>query len=596
MTSHPATSHPAALNLPDCRVARSWSLSRAQRDAVIRVLAEKGPAGLEAWLREEEKRDPRIRARLQEERERLEREARARKAAALARQQGERDGLTHSWEARMREQAAREAELRRKLDALHASAGGPGLAGRLMDLAPVLAQATAPPKPGFAARLAGWLTALWVWLVYAWTWLVRKLRGLPAPRRTVMAGGVALDLVPLARSHPELFARLKVKPGARFGERLLGREDYAETVQRLMDEDAAAARAKADLDVSAQEDELVRELERSRSANAAQAKQRQREQEELEAAQRRELADVEAAADLGAYRALQDSVLGDLREGGLVDERGKATHLLLERFADLVAADELGALAATGQATPGTYAGGEGEYERGPLRSHFELGAMDLVESIVQARTRHPHVRHLFDDDAVVHRELRATRAHVVVILDTSGSMEEHGRLEAAKRVALVLHRAVRTRHRDARIDLVQMETTAHRVDLAAFWDAQPRGFTNVGGALREARRLLEDGQADRKLVYLVTDGLPEALTLPDGTDKADNPKACMPYALQEARKLARLGSVRLVVYQLESKDAKFVEASREVAAAARGRVQALEPAELLRSLVVDYEAATATD
>jgi uncharacterized protein with von Willebrand factor type A (vWA) domain len=90
----------------------------------------------------------------------------------------------------------------------------------------------------------------------------------------------------------------------------------------------------------------------------------------------------------------------------------------------------------------------------------------------------------------------------------------------------------------------------------------------------------------------MVTDGLPEALTLPDGTDKADSPKACMPYALQEARKLDRLGAVRLVVYQLESKDPKYVAAARELAAAAHGRVQALEPTELLRSLVVDYEGA----
>lgn len=578
--------------LPDCRAAPAWSLTQAQREEVIGILAQEGRAGLEAWLRREEKRDPWLRQRLQEELDRLEGEARARRSRlreGFAKERGER---LSPWEERLRRQAEREAELRRRL------AAGPNLsAPRLTDLSAALDQSTAPPRPGLWNRVRGWLLAAWLWIVTQWVRFVRLLTGRKAPPRHVESGGHRVDLLHLARTHPELVARLRIRPGATWGERaraawdrLLAREDYAERVTRLMEEEQAAARAERELAVQAEHDVAERELAALRKEAERTRQERDAEDAALEAAQERALADVEAGLRAGPYGRLAEEVLQDFAQGGLVDSAGVPTHLLLERFSVLLAAEELGNLPAGGAATPGSYAGGEGEYEQGPLLSHHELGAMDVAGSVVQARTRHPQVRHLFDEDVLVHREVRTTSAHVVAILDTSGSMEEAGRLEAAKRVALVLHRAVRLRRDDARIDLLQMETSVRRVDLAGCWNAQPGGFTNFAAALRQARRLLEAGNADRRIVYLITDGLPEARTLPDGTDKADNPSACLPPALEEARSLRRSGPVRLVIYQLESRDPRFVDAAKRIAAAAGGRTEFLDPQDLLRNLVVDYQ------
>ncbi|MCA1812106.1 MAG: DUF444 family protein [Halobacteriales archaeon] len=580
--------------LPDCRAAdEGWSLSPRQRDELVRILAQEGRAGLEAWLRREEARDPWLRRRVQAEMERLERAARERRSRLRERFGAERRERLTPWEERLRQQSEREAELRRRL------ASAPLVpAARLVGLSAALDQATAPPRPGFWNRVRGWLLAAWVWLVSAWVRTVRALTGRKPPPRTVQAGGHRVDLVRLARDHPELMARLRLKPEASLGERmrsawdrLLGREDYAERVTRMMEEEQAAARAERELAVRADHDLAERELEALRQDAERTRRARDQEESALEDAQARELAELEAGLAQGPYQALAKEVLQDFSQAGLVDTKGRPTHLLLERFSALIAADELGDLPGGGAATPGSYAGGDGEYERGPLLSHHELGAIDLASSLVQARTRHPQVRHLFDEDALVHREVRSTSAHVVVIIDTSGSMEEAGRLEAAKRVALVLHRAVRLRRDDARIDLLQMETSVHRVDLAGCWNAQPGGFTNFAAALREARRLLDASMADRRIVYLITDGLPEARPLPDGGDKADNPGACLPPALEEARRLRRSGPVRLVLYQLESRDERFVDAANRIAKAAGGRTEFLDPQDLLRHLVVDYQA-----
>lgn len=579
--------------LPDCsRREATWSLSPEQRQAVVRVLAEKGPKGLEAWLQQEERRDPRLRARLREHMERLEREAQAARGRLQQRHAQERERAVSPWERQMREQAEREAELRRRLGAARGTVLDDA---RLVDLSPVLRAATAPPKPGLARRLAGFFLGFWLLFVGAWVRFVRWLTRRAPATRTVTAGGQRMDLMSLARSHPELFARLRLRPDATAADRMraawdrmLGREDYAETVQKLMDAELAKARGQAELNARADAQTIEQSLQDLDAAARSAQAQRRHQEEELEAAQRREVQEMDADVGGQPWRLLRDEVVKDFAEAGLVDAQGNATHLLVERFATILAADELGNLPAGGAATPGSYAGGDGEYERGPILSTHELGAMDLAESVVQARVRHPGVHHLFDDDAVVHREVRSTSAHVVVILDTSGSMEEGGRLDAAKRVALVLHRAVRLRRDDARLDLLQMETSVRRVDLAECWGAEPKGFTNFAAALRDARRLLDAEGADRRIVYLVTDGLPEAFTLPDGTDKADNPSVCLPAALEEARKLRRSGPVHVVVYQLTN-DARFVEAAAKVAKAAGGRVEALDPQDLMRHLVVDF-------
>ncbi len=95
--------------LPDCTgLAPQRGLLARQEREIVRLLAEEGPAGLEAWLREEEQRDPDIRGRVEDLRRRLEREARARRRALDERHAGETEATRSDWERQVQAQAERE--------------------------------------------------------------------------------------------------------------------------------------------------------------------------------------------------------------------------------------------------------------------------------------------------------------------------------------------------------------------------------------------------------------------------------------------------------------------------------------------------------
>jgi len=584
------------LHLPDCaRRQAIEGLDGRQRAALIRLLAEKGPAALEAWLKEESRRDPGIRARLERARARLERAARAERERRAAAAAGEREGLESAWERKADEQARREAAFRERLAF---ASGAPTL--RLADLA--LLQGDAPDatqtKP--TARI-GWWARLRARLVLWWAAVQAALFPKTVGARTLRIGDDTLDLGQLARERPDLVAESKRRARGRgvwrrfvsWLKRLFGREDALSDLRRMLESEAEEARRRGVLLAQQARLDAERGLGELEAEERLDAEARRKALRDLEEAQRRAEEELRGAGDEAPIRDLVQEVLDEMQDAGLVDTQGRPTERLLHRFSGMLLEDAVRGAAEGGPAAPGTYAGGEGEYERGALASLHELGAMELMDTVLRARTRHPHVRHIQDDDVIVHRETRSARAHVVVVFDHSNSMEEQSRLEAAKKVCLVLHRALREDDPDHRIDLVAMGTSVRRVDLAACWAATPSGFTNQGAALREARRLLDTSDADRRLVYLITDGLPEARTLPDGRDVADRVDACMPDALRAAKSLRDMGNVRVLILQLETRQPKYLEAAHRIAKAAGGRVVGLDPQEMASTLLVDLRATT---
>jgi uncharacterized protein with von Willebrand factor type A (vWA) domain len=352
----------------------------------------------------------------------------------------------------------------------------------------------------------------------------------------------------------------------------------------------------------AERDEELRRQEEAMAQRLAQlaeeeSRARDREREELERLERerqealrrlREKAEQEPSRRLHEEIREEMEVTGYLKEGA---QGPDITARLIDRFSELVFEEEMRELGRSQRATYGSYVEGEGVFRKEPLLSVDELSHMDLVGSVVQARQRHPRQRHLFEEDVLVYREMRMSTAHVVLIFDTSGSMEENQRLDAAKRAALALYQAVRRDRRGNRVDLVLMETSVRRADILDAWLAKPRGFTNTGGALALARTLLEQSRADRKLVYLITDGLPEAMTLPNGEDIASYPDKCLDYALQEVRKFKAMPDLGLAILLLEPEDEQYVRAAEKIADEVGGRVMPTDPQELVKRVLVDYDA-----
>lgn len=77
---------------------------------------------------------------------------------------------------------------------------------------------------------------------------------------------------------------------------------------------------------------------------------------------------------------------------------------------------------------------------------------------------------------------------------------------------------------------------------------------------------------------------------MPDGRDVADNPEPCMKYAKQQARRLARLDGLGVVMYQLETRDEMFVEACRVLAEELEARVEVVEADKLAGEAVGDLD------
>ncbi len=570
------------LTLPDCRaLVPEPGLSPRQRRELVRLLAEEGPAGLAAWLRAEELKDPTIRDRVARERDKVEREAEARRRRLEADQQATSSAGLQKWLDQQRELEQKEAQLRERLEE---AANQQPTADDIVRHSPLLQAAMEPATQGPLRRLWNALRA----------WLTRLLaRPKPGDQYRKRTGKVRLT--PELSLQRQQIARLRLQapeasqPSSHvrsWWRRLLGRGRMRD-IQRVLEAEVEAARQAHDLKVKADAAAIQKrlsDLEQDRARQEQAHADEEAETERRQAAQRRRFEEEQQAAP---YEQLGQRLLSDLEDAGLADHDGRATSALLERFATQLLDDARSNLPG-GRTTPGTYTGGDGDYERGPLVSQHEVGAVELVDSLVRARIRHPNMRHLYDDDLIVHREIRSSTTHVIVVFDTSGSMETGGRLDAAKRVCLMLHRAVAEHSPDGQVDLLQMGTSVQPVDLAACWNAEPQGFTNFGAAFRQARERFEQSGADRRVLYLITDGLPEAWTMPNGRDVADNPEPCMKYAKQEAERLARLDGLHVILYQLETSDDVFVEACRELAEVLDARVEAVE-VEQLAGEAVDH-------
>jgi Mg-chelatase subunit ChlD len=573
---------------------------------LVRRIAAEGAGAIDQFIREREAEgDSSIARKVQK----LKEELMARAAALrerLREEFGERAEATEAeYRAKMaaleRDRAAANADLERLRGSSDAQLLAALRSNRVIGLA--LDADVAARPPWWRRALRGLARVLRV-ILFPILWLLRKLFPRKAPDRVAIAlpGGASFahagDLyLADAGFRSAVKAKLREAPTServrRAWERLLGREDYETLAQKAMAQMMAEEAERQKRSQSASEKTLTERLAELAMAESAAARehdadaQRLREDEEAEARR------IEEALRDAPEQEVKEAIVDELKAAGLLRETGGKllpTLQFMDRFAALVYQDESrGAGSSRGSA--GEYAEGEGHYLREPLRSAVEISRMDIPASLLRARTRHPHVRHMVEDDVVVYREERESSMHVVLIVDRSGSMEENGRMEAAKRAALALHHAVRAKNPRSQVDLLLMDTSVRRVSLKEMWEAEPRGFTNTGAALRLAREAAQRSRSGRTLVYLVTDGLPEAYTK-DGEDRAGHPDKAMAYAKEQAKLLARERSVAgFVMLLLEPKDERYVKSAEALAKEGRGRVVPVDPHELARTLLKELRA-----
>ncbi len=281
-----------------------------------------------------------------------------------------------------------------------------------------------------------------------------------------------------------------------------------------------------------------------------------------------------------------------LEDSGFITRKGdefQITANLVDRFAEIVFTAEIRNLPMAYHAIYGA-SEVEGEYERGKLRMVDEISRMDIVESLVNARMRHPYDKHIYEDDVIIYRDKRGANNHVVLMFDKSGSMDENNRIIAAKKAILALYKAVKERNPRNIVDLVSFDTEVRVMDLLGVWESEAKGFTNTGEAIKTARMLLSESSADRKMVYLITDGLPEAYT-EEGNVFAGDTEKSLTYAINQAKELGQGNDVHLIMILLEAKEKMYIDSAEKIVSASNGKAVVVEPQELAAEMIMDFAA-----
>ncbi|MGA8275172.1 MAG: vWA domain-containing protein, partial [Thermoplasmata archaeon] len=366
------------------------------------------------------------------------------------------------------------------------------------------------------------------------------------------------------------------------GGRGLGPSEIGEALARLSPPQREELSENVSSRLRTRERQLEKEAEEKRRAAEA---QRRRLEEERAEADRRARADTESRVKEGEARRLER----ELKERGFVAERGQSlvvTFGLVERFARLLLEEE------TRRLPEGTRLslrgeGSTGVYEKARLRRAEEIAHLDVPGSLLAARMAGQ--RHIDESTSYVYREVTSERVHVVLAFDRSGSMDESGKLDAAKKALLALYVAIRRRHPDATIDLLAFDNEVAVLDLVTLWECKAGSFTNTAEALRATHLLLQSSRANRREFYLITDGLPEAYTGEDGKIHSGQLDVAMEQALVRAGELATVRPLRTTVVLLKSAHPEYETAARTIARTLGGELVVTDPGRLGVELLVRW-------
>ena len=563
-------------------------------------------AGLEQGIRELSKGDGGIARAIQRMRQQSDAQIESNRAKAEEGNRKEVDTLRKRWQkASEKRSEEREQTVRDYKD----SGSKLKIDDAIMDDELVSIVVEGPPPTAWQ-RFVIWLRNLWYRFVSAlvrfWRWLTRSK---PAPLATSRPGrtrlllkgigyekefGEALFSSPALKR--EVDQRIRARNAGDEGEArisLYGDHDqYMQAAVDAFEEYIREKRHGLKEGQGAKKRRLEERLRKLTDEERASQRELERRLEELAKAREKEIAKLEEEATEAPRKAVEKEVLdyfkrmGYLRDG---PEGPAYTSRMIDRFAELVYAQEMESMQSRLQARTGQSEALQGTYEKTRMRTVHEISRMDIIESIVNARTMHPRHRHMEDEDLIINHEVSSERSHVILMFDKSSSMEENNRLLAAKKAVLALYKAAKRANPRNIVDLATFDTTVNVTDLNELWASTPSGFTNTGEALKVARQLAGVSRADKKLVYLITDGLPEAYTTKDGKPKAGDRKLSLEYALEQAGQLARVRDQRTIVLLLEPEADIYVEAATQIAKRAAGSLIVTDPKHLAGEMLVDY-------
>jgi Mg-chelatase subunit ChlD len=266
----------------------------------------------------------------------------------------------------------------------------------------------------------------------------------------------------------------------------------------------------------------------------------------------------------------------------------EVTEALVEKFSEFILAEVMEKRSGM-KDRRGRQISDAGVYEKARMRTIAEEPRMDMLQTMVNARTNHPGDRSIEPFDIVVHREVTTSELHGVILVDVSGSMEENMRIEAAKRSVLALTQAIKRENPRNKVDIISVSTRARAVTLKEIMSLEPHGFTNHQEGFALARSLFEGSRSDRHLLFLITDGLPEAYLEAGGSPRAGELEKAMEMTLLEVEALRRISDLSFEIFLLEPEDETFISAAKKIAKTGNGNLIVADPQELAYKVIGEY-------
>ena len=611
--------------LPDCSrgVYKPFRLTANEKRALVRKISEKGVSGIEEFLREEGKEGA-IRDRMEEIREKISKqleELRSKRRQGLRGEIGELRSEAETVMKETGEELLEDDSLYRKyasgeikgeihaLDIISALEGKEkteeriqtrSILGRIWDFLKKLWRRFL----SFLGRIAGFFKRLF-----------RKRRRKDMEEKKRSKGAIELPFPSIGKelevwersmerdleSDRHLQSAVDSKLEDRYGfskgviefRKSSDPEWYKEQAKKVLREevekraDSASDRLK---DEKAEKEKRAKEgLSRKKELeDSILERERELELEEEELEKRKEKMTLDEMRSELVRTLSSMGYIRREREGAEGPEGWEVTEALIEKFSELLYSD-LERETSGRREMKGDVVSNSGVYEKHRLRTVFEEPRMDMLTSIFNARVNHPADRSIHSDDMVVYREVRTSEIHAVLLVDVSGSMEENNRLEAAKRAVLALSSALRRDNPRNKVDIISVSTRANVIGLKEVMEMEPKGFTNVSEAIALSRALFDSSRSDRHILFLITDGLPEAYTPIGENPVAGDLEEAMNRTLAEVQGLYRVQDLSFNIFLLEPEDERYVRSAKRIAEEGGGRVMVADPSKLAEKMLISY-------